>query len=315
MKKLTYLLMAVVAVAMLSTSCKKENTSTPGDITDDAAQLQLQSDDQSRFSNESDAVDDDVNIALESFGGTYTGRPLSPLPYQCDADVAVDTTGNPRTITITYSGDTCIGGHRSRTGSVVISFGPEFRWARPGAHISVTYNNLKITRLIDNKSITINGTKTITNVSGGKIINLSTSSTPIVHNVTSDGMNVTFDDGSQRAWKVARKRSFTYDNGVVISITGIAPAAVGDGVAEWGLNRFGREFKTAILQPLVIKQSCNLRLVSGQVQHTGFFVTTTVTFGLDANGDPVTNCPAGPFYYQAVWTARNGQTRTYTGPY
>ncbi len=128
-------------------------------------------------------------------------------------------------------------------------------------------------------------------------------------------MSVTFDNGAQRTWQVARQRTFTYNNGIVISVTGIAPAAVGVGVADWGTNRFGRDFKTAILQPLVARQDCDFRLVSGQVQHTGFFVTSTTTFGLDATGNAVTSCPIGPYYLKIVWVAVNGQTRTYIGPY
>lgn len=313
-KQLTLMSVAILSAGLFFTSCKKESTTT--DNTDNAAQLQAQSDDESRFSNESDFADDDANAALETFGGSYAGmRPLTPLPFRCDANVTVDTVSNPRTITITYNGDTCVGGRRSRTGSIVMSFAPGFRWAQAGAQYTITYQNLRITRLRDNKSITINGIKTITNVSGGRLIELATRTTPIVHTVKSDGMTVTFDDGSQRSWKVARQRAFTYNNGIVISVTGIAPAAVGAGVATWGENRFGREFKNAIIEPLVVKQSCDFRLVSGKVQHTGFFVTSTTTFGLNAAGDAVTGCPDGPFYYKVVWTGRNGQTYTFIGPY
>lgn len=305
---------AILSAGLFFTSCKKESTTT--DNTDNATQLQAQSDDESRFSNESDFADDDANAALETFGGSYAGmRPMTPLPFRCDANVTVDTVSNPRTITITYNGDTCVGGRRSRTGSIVMSFAPGFRWAVAGSQYTITYQNLRITRLRDNKSITINGAKTITNVSGGRLSELASRTTPIVHTVKSEGMSVTFDDGSQRTWKVARQRAFSYNNGIVIRVTGIAPAEVGTGVATWGENRFGREFKNAILEPLVVRQSCDFRLVSGKVQHTGFFVTSTTTFGLNAAGDAVTGCPDGPFYYKVVWTGRNGQTYTYIGPY
>lgn len=312
-KQLTLMSVAILSAGLFFTSCKKENTTSSN--TDNAAQLQVQSEDQARFSGESDAADDDANVALETFGGSYVGaRPLTPLPLQCDADVTVDTASNPRTITITYNGTVCPGALRTRTGSVVLSFAPDFRWATAGSHYSVTYNNLKITRIADSKSITINGTKTITNVSGGKLSNLVALGT-IVHTVSSDGMSLTFDDGSQRTWKVARKRTFTYNDGIVIAVTGNAPSSVGNGVAEWGLNRFGREFKTAILEPMVVRQNCSFRLVSGKIQHTGFFVTTTTTFGLNASGEPVTGCPAGPFYLKIVWVGVNGQSHTYIGPY
>lgn len=311
-KQLTLMTAAIVSAALLFTSCKKESSTNNTDPTDDATQLQVQADDQSKFSSESDAADNDANTALETFGGSYIGaRPMSPYPIACDATVAVDTVSNPRTITITYNGN-CLG-PRTRTGSVVLSFAPTFRWSVAGAQYTITYNNLKITRA-NNKSIIINGTKTVTNVTGGKLVNLATLGT-IRHTVTSDGMTVTFDNGLQRSWKVARQRTFTFDNGVVIAVTGIAPATVGNGVAEWGTNRFGREFKTAILEPMVIKQSCDFRLVSGKIQHTGFFVTSTSTFGLDASGNPVNGCPAGTFFVKIEWTGANGQSHSYIGPY
>jgi hypothetical protein len=315
-KQFTYLSIVILSAGLFFTSCKKESTSTP-EPTETETELQVQSDDQARFSAETDAADDDANIALETYGGSYAGlRPLSPImTLRCDASVTVDTVSNPRTITITYNGDTCIGGRRSRTGSIVLSFVPGFRWSAVGASYSINYQNLKITRLLDNKSITLSGTKRITNVSGGKLLELATRTTPIVHTIMSEGMSVTFDNGSQRSWKIAKRRTFTYNDGVVIRVAGIAPAAVGEGVVEWGFNRFNREYKNAILEPLTIRQSCNFRLVSGKIQHTGGLATTTTTFGLDAAGNPVTSCPNGPFYYKIVWEGINGQTRTHIGPY
>lgn len=317
MKKQHLLLSVVILSAtLLFASCKKESTNAPTDNTDNALQLQTQSDDEARFSTEGDFADDDANAALETFGGSYAGmRPLNPLPWRCDATVTVDTASSPRTITITYNGDTCIGGRRSRTGSIIISFAPGFRWAQAGAYYTITYQNLRITRLRDDRSITINGTKRVTNVSGGRLSELAGRANPIVHTILSNSMSVTFDNNSQRTWNVARQRSFNYNNGIVIRVTGIAPSTVGEGVVTWGENRFGRPFKNAILEPLVVKQSCDFRLVSGKTEHTGFFVTSTTTFGLNATGEPVNGCPNGPFYYKVVWTGLNGQVYTFIGPY
>lgn len=313
MKKLiSYLPIALLSTGLLFTSCKKENKID----TTDTSEFKDQSDDDTRFANETDAVADDATAALESLGGSYVGgRPMSPtapFPLRCDASVVVDTASNPRTLTITYNGDSCIGNRRSRTGTVIISFAPAFRWSAAGAQYTVTYQNLKVTRRTDNKSITINGTKTITNVSGGKLRDLATSGTNIVHEVSSSNMSVTFDNGTQRTWQVARRRTFSYNNGIVISVTGFG--APGN-IAEWGSNRAGNTFTTAIIEPLVVKQSCDFRLVSGKVQHTGRLITTTTTFGLDANGSPVSNCPAGPFYYKVVWTGPAGTPYTFIAPY
>ncbi len=310
MKKLfSYCIVATLSAGLFFSSCKKDKAADNSDVTE----FQVQSDDQARFTTETDAIDDDVNAALENNGGSYAQRPLNPttpLPIHCDATVTVDTVSTPRKITITYNGLNCLG-NRTRTGTVVISFSPNFRLSAPGASYTITAQNLKITRLSDNKSITINGEKTITNVSGGKLRDLATRTSPIIHDVTSNGITVTFDNGTQRSWQVLKRRTFTYDNGIVIAVSGRGP----QGVAEWGINRFNNAFTSAVLEPLTVKQSCDFRLVSGKIQHKGPLVTTTTTFGLDASGNPVTSCPGGAFYYQVVWTGPNGNSYSHLGVY
>lgn len=310
-QQIRYILVAISSAVLFFTSCKKTDTSS---TVNTSTEIQVQADDQQRFANETDAIANDANATLENLGGSYAGEsPLTPqLPFTCDATVVVDTTSTPRTITLTYSGNNCVG-NRTRSGVIVISFAPGFRWVNAGSQYTVTYNNLKITRGADKKSITINGIKTIKNVSGGKLRNLATRLAPIVHEVTSTGMSITFDDGSQRNWQLAKRRSFTYDDGIVISVTGVS--AQGNGIAEWGTNRFNKEFTCAITEPMVVRQSCNFRLVSGQVKHTGLAATTTTTFGLDANGNPITSYPSGFLFYKIVWTGANGNSNTHIGSY
>jgi hypothetical protein len=310
MKRQLILVVAIVAsTAIALFSCKKQSASI-----DNSAQVLVQSDDQSRFSTETDDVSNDANAALENMGGSYNGdMPMTPtLPINCDASVSVDTVSVPRRITITYNGASC-NPNRTRTGTVVVSFAPGFRWGQAGAQYSVLYQNLRITRTSDNKSIVINGEKTVKNISGGRLRNLATAGTSIVHEVRGSNMSITFDDGSQRTWKFARRRTFTYANGIVLSITGIAPQ--GAGISEWGTNRYGSAFTSTITEPLVIRQSCNFRLVSGQVRNETSLATTTITMGLDASGNPVSSCPSGTFYYKVVWTGPAGVSYTRIAPY
>jgi hypothetical protein len=188
------------------------------------------------------------------------------------------------------------------------------RWRNPGAIVNVNIQNLRITRLSDNKSITINGTHTYTNVSGGLLINLATLGT-ITHTITSSNMSVTFDNNAQRTWQVAKQRVFTYNNGIVVTTTGTHTEGAISGVAEWGINRFGRTFTTAITQPLVVRQDCSFRLTSGMVSHSTSVYNATVTFGLDSNGNP-TSCPgAGAYYMKIVWTGPGGNPHTIIWPY
>lgn len=298
----------VLTVSFLFTACTKEASNDETDYTTESA---THSDDQNRFSNEVDGVANDINIQLEATPGFgRTGRIESLI---CDATIAVDTVSNPRTITITYNGTNCLG-NRTRTGVVIVAMAQGTHWANPGAVLTVTYQNLKITRLSDNKSITINGTQTFTNVSGGLLINLPTLPA-ITHTITSNNMSVKFDDNSIRSWQVARKRVFTYAGGVVITVTGMHTDGTTTGIAEWGTNRFGNTFTTAITSPLIFKQDCSFRLTTGVVTHTTTHFNATVTFGLNAAGNP-TSCPgAGNYYLKIVWTGPLGVAHTAIYPY
>lgn len=304
-KNVLYLLTASLLIAFVA--CKKDSSSK------DSSDIATHSDDQSRFQTETDEVAKDVNTVLESTP-SFTGRFQGVQGVICDADVAVNTTSNPMTITITYSDAANCLGTRKRSGVVVVSMAQGVQWKTAGAAVTVTYQNLKITRLSDNKSITINGSHTYTNVSGGLLINLSSQNT-ITHTLTSAGMTVTFDNGAQRTWQVAQQRVFTYNGGVILTITGTHTEGNTTGIAEWGTNRFGGSFTTAITQPLVIRQDCNFRLTGGQVKHDIGSANATATFGLDATGAP-TSCPGLNFYYcKAVWTGPAGNSLSVIFPY
>ena len=296
----------IFSFSFIFTACQKN----PVDDTDYSNESSVHSDDQSRFSSEIDAIADDAGAALDATPG-FSGR--GEQIQVCNATVVVDTMSNPRTITITYNGLNCWG-NRSRTGVVVISMAQGIRWRDAGAVVNVNAQNLRITRVSDNKSITINGTQTYTNVSGGLLINLATLGT-ITHAISSSNMSVTFDNNAQRTWQVAKRRVFTYDNGIVITTTGTHSEGGVNGIAEWGINRFGRNFTTAISQPLVVRQDCNFRLTSGKVDHSTPAFNASVTFGLDSAGNPTT-CPGtGSYYMKIVWTGPGGNPHTIIWPY
>jgi hypothetical protein len=305
-------LLPVLALAVLATftACKKEGSSLEMDNT---AEIQAHADDQNNIAAELDEVANEANVALESnayFGGRVSGS--QNTANVCGATAVADTSGNVKTITITYNGNNCAATH-VRTGTLVLSMPAGIRWKTAGAAINASFQNFKIKRLRDNKSVTINGVQTLTNVSGGLLSQLSAVPN-IVHTITANNMSLTFDDNTQRLWQVARKRMFTYDNGVVLTIWGIGTAGSATNIAEWGVNRFGRAFTASITEPLVIRQDCSWRLTAGKIKHEGFAMST-VAFGLNANG-VATSCPAtGTYYYTLTWTGPGGNTRTVTLPY
>jgi hypothetical protein len=317
-------------MATLLFACSKNNNNSSNPPSN--ADLQTQSDDESRVSTETDATFNDVNTMMTSQATVTGSGEATPIRYGvavqggtshdtvksliCDAVVTIDTIDNTHNITITYNGNNCQL-TRTRTGSVVISWAKGARWTTAGTSFTVTFNNLKITRVLDGKSITLNGTHTYTNVSGGSLASLSANSTaPIVHTITSSNMVITFDNGTQRTWSIARQRSYSYNSGIVIAVTGMHTDGTTTGISEWGANRFGNSFTVQIKSALTISQSCAWQMTSGEVALKNSQGTTDVTFGLNAQGQ-ATGCPvSGSYYYfQLVWTGTGGKTYTFILPY
>jgi hypothetical protein len=304
--KARHLLAVTLSVTIFFAGCKKDNSAVKDE---NETEFTQQSDDQAKFGSDVDAVADDLNSIVET-SNTLLGRGQATL---CNATVVVDSISNPRTITITYNGADC-SGLRTRTGTVTASIPSTTKFKDAGAVLTVTITNLKITRVSDGRFLTINGSHTITNVTGGRLRDLAPG-LAIVHTIESNNMNITFDNGMQRNWNVARKRTFTLNGGLVIAVAGNHTIAGNTKVSEWGTNRFGNAFITSIEQPLIVKQSCNFRLTEGQVKHEILGKNLTATFGLDAAGLP-TGCPgANPYYMKLVWSGIGGQTFTVIRPY
>jgi hypothetical protein len=334
MKTKHVLLATVITASGMIVACSKNNgasgPSTSNGTT--ATQVQTEADDNTQVSNEMDAMTNDVNNSLNASttfsGASFTGVAADGKPVAidggggslnldlgiCDATVTTDTANGLRQIIITYNGTNCWG-NRTRTGVVVISIPVGVRWRDSGAVVTVSIQNLKITRLRDNKTITLNGTYVYTNVTGGLLIDLATLGT-ITHTVAADSVTIEFADSATRVWSVAKQHVFTYNDGVVETTTGTHSDGTNTDVAIWGTNRYGNSFETLITQPMIIQQSCDFRLTSGQTETIRPALTLTITYGLDAEGDP-TGCPGdGYYYYKAVWVlSGSGKTYTYIAPY
>lgn len=296
-----------LALCFTFTACKKE-TKDPDTSTD--TEVTKHSEDQTNVSNSMDMITNDINAAVET-SASFSGRGMNTQNI-CNTSITLDTLSNPRRITITYNGADC-SGTVTRQGVVTVSMPQNMRWRDAGAQLTVNYQNLRLTRIADNKSIVINGTHLLTNVNGGLLYQLPNLNN-ITHTIQSSNMSITFDDNSQRVWQVARQRVFTYNNGIVITTTGLHTAGNITGITEWGTNRFGHAFTTAISSPLVMRQDCLFRLGSGEVTHQGF-ATVTVKFGLDAQGN-ATGCPGANAYYGRItWTGPNGNSVTHLFPY
>ena len=298
--------------------CKKDNSNSTTDTTT-ATDLQTSSDDLTMVSNESDAISDDAVAALNgnlSVSGRAEGINDIKITV-CDATITYDTTSTTRTVTIVYNGGNC-SGNRTRTGTVTIAVPKGQRWNKAGSVVNITIDALTITRK-DGKTIVINGTKTITNTSGGLLQNLASLHT-IANDVSAD-LSITFKSGLVRSWQTSKHRVFTYDNGIVETVTGTHSDGTNNNIAIWGTTRFGVSFSNLITAPKVFAQSCDFNLISGQDSLIrSDKITSVITYGLDATGAPATTCPitsqGGYYYAKLVWTnGNNGKAYTFIFPY
>lgn len=308
--KILFLAVFTFITALIFTACQKDSSSSTAP--DETTQVSTESDDQATVSNESDDAANDAETMVEA-SAAFSGRGYDIQSLICDATVVADTSGGTRSLTITFNGSNCLG-TRTRTGAIIVSMPSNIRWKNAGAAITITFQNYKVTRTSDNKSVTLNGSTVCTNVTGGLLLNLPNLGS-ITHTITSTGMTITFDDGSQRSWQIAKQRTFTYDNGIVITTTGTHTDGTTDGIAVWGTNRYGNAFTWQITHPIVVRQDCSFRVVSGEVVNTRTHVTSTATFGLDAQGNPTT-CPGtGHYYMKIVWVGSGGTSHTAIIPY
>ena len=335
-KQFYRLLFAASLSGLLFTNCKKSTADNNASTLPSSTELQTQSDDEARVNTESNAAFDDANTAMISqtsvTGASFTPGPRSGVTVEggngalgdwintiCNATVTIDSTDNPRTITITYNGKTA-DSLRSRTGSIVISIAQGVHWSDAGAVVTVSFNNLAIIRLSDNKTITLNGTHTYTNVSGGSLASInSNNSDSVIHTITSSNMSITFDNGTTRTWSVARKRVFMYNGpgDLIIIQYGTHTDGTLQGISEWGTDRYGNSFTAQITYPLWITEGCGWQLSEGRYVLTNAAGVTTVTFGLTSTGQVANSCPvAGSFYYlQLQWEGVRSNAYSVLLPY
>ena len=229
----------------------------------------------------------------------------------CDATVTYDTANGQRVVTIVYDGTNCWEQNAERYDHHFHACWSTLEKCRCSGNCD-DYR-LKITRLRDGKAIVLNGSATITNVSGGLLKDLATLQT-ITHTITGN-LVIDFKNGAQKTWNVSKQRVFSYENGIVITTTGTHSDGTDNNIAEWGTNRLEILFTSEITQPKVIRQDCDFRLVSGQNTVSIDKGTAVITYGLDANGDP-TGCPGtGTYYFKLVFTGVNGKVYTIIWPY
>jgi Tfp pilus assembly protein PilX len=286
--KLAALLIAVIGIS--TAGCKKDKNET------DTNSLQQLTKDQRTFQSASDDVLSDANTVLSN----GTSKSIESLPCNVTIDSS-SIVGDTIIYAMTFNGLNCSGTH-NRVGNATIKKNVNTHWSQAGATVTITFINLKITKVSSGKSIILNGTKKFENVSGGLLVNLGGSATSIVHKVTGS-LQATFDDNTTRTWNVARQKTYTGTLGsLIITVDGLGTADGYNNLETWGTNRNGELFYSKVDQSVVFRQTCDWDPIGGIMTYMipSDNKQATVTFGYDDNNQPVTSgtCPSR---YKVDW--------------
>jgi hypothetical protein len=290
--RILFLFLAVSG--MVLTGCQKDKNNNPN--TDSSAVQQL-SGDEATFESAMDESMNDVDLFLG--GNNLKSTDALPCNATVDSTAIVNDT---ITIYITYNGLNC-SGTRYRTGQVEIKKRVGMHWYEQGATVLIRHINFTITKVSNNKSITINSVKVHKNVSGGVIPQLGNNVTTIVHR-TFGHANVAFEDGTFRVWNVARQKTYTgtFPGHVRVTLDGLGTVGDFNNLVVWGINRQGDHFYTQIVEPVLHRQSCDWDPCAGIKKHSIPAVdkSATLTFGFDSNNQPITGTDC-PTKYKVDW--------------
>jgi hypothetical protein len=295
----------VGAIALTFASCKKDNIDQG---TVNPASLEQLSTDENNVESVMNDAESDITSVMSYPGGGYKSTAWLPCNATLDSLAVLN---DSVTLYITYNGLNCRG-TRNITGKIEIKKKVGTHWEQAGTAILYKYINFTVTRVATNKSITLNGTKTFVNLSGGHRWQVGTLIDSYVERI-SGTMQASFDNGTVRTWNVARQLTFTGTPGqFILSIDGFGAAGRYQNLVVWGTNRQGEEFFTQVIQTVVCKQTCNMDPVSGIKKHQmpSDNKSATITFGYDDNNQPVTgdNCPTR---YRVDWQKNNHSGTSY----
>lgn len=310
-KKILYSLTVLgVSAAFVFSSCKKKDKETENPATPAASTPDTQNGSDSRdVQSENDQAVSEINDAVSksSVGGkSASGESTAGI---CGYDID-SVTVKADTLLLKYNGVTC--NNRTRTGVIRLTWAPGTKWKNVGATIKVEYLNYKIVRASDQKSIMLNGTQNLTNVSGGNWVNLLlTSNFSLVNTVTGTNLKVTFEDNKTATYNINRKITYTYPGGYPNGILTIKAEGIGSNnglnyLENYGTSRNGEAFTSQVTTPVVWNATCGGAVLQGAVSVVTQNASLVFTYGVDANGNPQSVGPnACPYGWKLQWTANN----------
>lgn len=322
-KKILYsFAMLSFSTALVFTACKKKE-----DPKKDEPAALVVPDGQSGTDNrevqsENDAAVNDINDVIGN--SRLAGRSASSAG-------ASGVTGNICGLTVdsldiingvikfNYTGVTCF--NRTRSGSIKLTLQGATKWKNAGAIIKIEYINYKIIRASDQKSIMLNGTQFLTNVSGGTWWELLITKTKasLISTVTGTNLNVTFEDNKTAVYNVNRRITYTYPNDILtVKAEGIGSSNGTNDLENYGTARNGDLFTSQVTTPIVWNVTCGGAIIQGAVAIKAINKNFELKFlyGVDANGNSQTvGANACPYGWKIEWFANGASNSKVYGYY
>jgi len=308
MKKSIYAIaLSAVIIGIGFTSCKKEDKDE-GVLDSNFRQF---NEDSQFMKGEVDQADNDINGALgeiPSFG-KVANIMSSPM-----CGVTIDSSQIAQKILFfNFDGITpCFSPSRTRHGQIKVQLTSGNLWSDVNAVLTLTFINFKVIRLYDNRSITLNGQKTLKNINGNNWFGFLMGSATLKYQERAFNINVLYDNGATALWNSARTTEWSYTpsgpNSPRVNFTANGDTTLNGfaSVDSWGVNRFGQNFTTYFNAPWVSNTYCGLwRPNSGQLTHNVSNSNFNLLLGVDQNGNPTPYVCA--YGYKVTWTV-NGNT-------
>lgn len=302
------MLLAAMAISTspILTSCKTKTEAAPVVKENEESKS---TEDANDTREETDAVLDESNQAMQDNKSQYGRADSNTIGAK-----SVTVTAN--SITIVYENSVTNYSKSTKTGTVVITRIGDKKFNEVGGSFSIEYKNLKITRIVSQKTFTINGTHVIENTTGGYAwaALLIPATDKVTHKITGT-IKLTFKDATEREWTTSRNRSYDY---LTVSVGQVA----GTDYIEKGKNRNGNEFVTKVPTGKDVTAEYNLlsklsKITSGTIEHTVTISSVeskiTAVFGYKSLNEPASqfsevkgyqvswsraNATAGPFFVQ-----------------
>jgi hypothetical protein len=323
---LSYIVLSIIICALF-TSCDKTGYTIVKTTADSATQI-ITANDELDVNYEFDQAINEALLAttLSTFAcGEKINQGTENELYTTLNQVIIDTSEiiDSALIRLTYYGKNA-DQTKGRSGVITLHFardnnGKIIPWKNPGASININFEQYEVIVLANNKSIWMNGSSTIINVSGGllqKASDITLNPGDTLKDNVSGNIAFTYNDNvniiQTWTWYINQVRKFTIQNAILTSsINGDSSINGSNDISTSGTTRFGSVFYTQTIAPVVQTISSLYILsnpISGEKAIHGIPEPLSIEYGVDSNGNPVSGI--SPYGYKISWISNGGQAVT-----